>query len=61
MTKKKLCPFTKSPCIRSACALWVSDWANHIKSGKSIIKDTSDCAIVKSGEGAIYRRVQDDN
>ena len=54
MTKKKICPFTKSACIREECAWWVSDFqkVTNLKDNKSGIKDTSACAIEKIGERA---------
>lgn len=57
MTKKLQCPFTKSPCIRRECALWVSDAirVTNLKTHKSGIKDTSGCAITKLGEDAAMR------
>ena len=54
MVKKLQCPFTKSPCIRRECALWIPDGlkVTNTKTGKSGIKDTSACALTKLGERA---------
>jgi len=52
MIKKLQCPFTKSPCIRHECALWIADGqkVTNVETHKSGIKDTSACAIAKMGE-----------
>ena len=54
MIKKKLCPILNKPCMRSECALWVSDAIRVVntKTHKSGVKDNSNCAFEKMGEEA---------
>lgn len=54
MSIKKFCPLIKADCLRDKCSLWIADGqkVTNLKTGKSGIKDTSCCAIRKSGEYA---------
>jgi hypothetical protein len=54
VNKKKQCPFTKSPCVREQCGLWVKDYTRivNLKAKTSAVKDTSACAFEKLGERA---------
>jgi hypothetical protein len=47
--KKKYCPIIKDQCIGDKCQLWIMDILKitNEKTGKSGIKDFSDCALRK--------------
>ena len=52
MIKKLKCPFTSDYCIRDSCQLWVVDVIKitNEKTGKSGVKDFSDCSFHKIAE-----------
>ena len=61
MGKHKFCPIIKGNCMKSDCTLWVKDYTKvtNLKTHKSGIKDTSNCAFEKMGEQAVIKIWED--
>jgi hypothetical protein len=56
-----MCPFLRKPCLTSQCTLWVRDYTKvtNLKTHKTGIKDTSNCAFEKMGEQAVIKIWED--
>jgi hypothetical protein len=61
MGKHKFCPIIKGNCMRVDCQLWIADGTKvvNLKSHKTGIKDTSNCAFEKMGEQAVIKIWED--
>ena len=60
-TPHKFCPIVRGNCMREDCVLWVRDYTKvtNLKTHKTGIKDTSNCAFEKMGEQAVIKIWED--